>query len=102
MSKYYRGDNLPVVADWKGYTIQVGDVITGAILQRQDEQSEYKVLAEEIVVAQETADKIQIEFSREKMKNTDGEVTVEVRLVTKDNVEMTVQKNIELRKDGIR
>lgn len=102
MAKYYRGDTLPVVASWDGYTIQAGDEITGALLTRETEEDEYKILQELKVTATETADEVQLEFSRELMHEVEGDIVIEVRIVTIGDVEMTVQKIIDLRKDGIR
>ena len=48
------------------------------------------------------ADEVQLEFSREDMHDISGDVILEVRTVTADNVEMTIQKNLSLGKDGLR
>lgn len=102
MAKFYRGDTLPVVASFENRPFQEGDVITGAILQREDEDSEYEVKAEVSVTSEGEADEVQLEFSRSQMHDIDGDCVVEVRLVTNGNVEATLQKPITLRKDGVR
>ena len=102
MAKYYRGDTLPVVASFENRKFQAGDVITGAVLQREDDESEYEVLAQVEVVSTGEADEVQLEFTREQMHDIEGDVVVEVRLVTNGNVEATMQKAITLEKDGVR
>lgn len=100
--KYYRGDTLVVTASFEDRKFQAGDVITGAVMQRADEESEYQVLAETSIESTGEADEVQLEFTREQMYNIDGDVTVEIRLVTNGNVEATLQKEITLERDGIR
>lgn len=102
MAKYYRGDTLPVVASFENRKFQAGDVITGAVLQRDDDESEYEVKAEVSITSTGEADEVQLEFSREQMHDIEGDVVVEVRLVTNGNVEATLQKAITLGKDGVR
>ena len=102
MAKYYRGDTLPVVASFENRKFQAGDVITGAVLQREDDDSEYTIMAETSIVSTGEADEVQLEFSREQMHDIFGDVVVEVRLVTNGNVEATMQKAITLERDGVR
>lgn len=100
--KYFRGDTLPIVASFDNRKFQAGDVITGAILQREDEDSEYEIKAEVSVESTGEADEVQLEFSREQMYDILGDVVVEIRLVTNGNVEATLQKKLTLERDGIR
>ena len=93
-----------MVAKFNNRKFQEGDVITGAILQRDedDEDSEYTVVAETSVISTGEADEVQLEFSREQMHGISGDCVVEIRLVTNGNVEATLQKPLKLGKDGIR
>lgn len=100
--KYFRGDTLPVVASFDNRKFQAGDVITGAILQREDEDSEYEIKAEVSIESTGEADEVQLEFSREQMYDILGDVVVEIRLITNGNVEATLQKKLTLERDGIR
>lgn len=102
MAKIYRGDTLPVVASYEGYKFQPGDTVTAGILQKNESTDEYEVLAEVSLRVNAEADEAQLEFSREDMKNVSGEVTLEVRTVTAGGVEMTIQRELEIRKDGLR
>lgn len=101
MAKNYRGDTLPVVVSYDGYTFQRGDVVTAGILQLND-NGEYDVLKEVSLTVTGEADEAQLEFSREDMHDISGDVVLEVRTVTASNVEMTIQKNLSLGKDGLR
>ena len=71
-------------------------------MQRDDDESEYEVLAEVSVTCTGEADEVQLEFSREQMHDIEGDCVVEVRLVTNGNVEATLQKSITLGRDGVR
>ena len=104
MAKYYRGDTIPVVVSYDGYRFQPGDVVTGAIFIKpeSDEDDLGEALATVEINVLEAGDEVQLEFSREQMHDIAGEVIVEARTVTNGNVEMTVQKNLDLRRDGIR
>ena len=101
MAKNYRGDTLPIVVSYDGYTFKKGDVVTAGILQLNDDE-EYEVLKEVSVTVPSEAEEVQLEFSREDMYEISGEVVLEVRTVTIADVEMTIQKNLSLGKDGLR
>lgn len=100
MAKIYRGDNLPVVASYEGYTFKPGDVVTAGILRQNGE--DYEVLAEVTVEVRSQSDEVQLEFSREKMYDVAGDLVLEVRTVTASDVEMTIQKNLTIERDGLR
>lgn len=104
MAKYYRGDTLPFVVSYEGYRFQPGDVVTGSIFTKpesdEDDLGEALVTVEVNVL--QAGDEVQLDFSREQMHDIADEVIVEARTVTNGNVEMTVQKNLDLRRDGIR
>jgi hypothetical protein len=102
MAKQYRGDTLPVVVSYDGYTFKNGDVVTAGILQLNESTAEYDVLKEVSLTVTGEADEVQLEFSREDMHDIEGDVVLEVRTVTAGNVEMTIQKNLSLGKDGLR
>lgn len=102
MAKNYRGDTLPIVASYDGYTFQKSDTVTAGILQLNEDTEEYEVLKEVSVVVPSEAEEVQLEFSREDMYNISGDVVIEVRTVTAGDVEMTIQKNLSLGKDGLR
>ena len=102
MAKNYRGDTLPVTVSYDGYTFKKGDVVTAGILQLNESTAEYDVLKEVSLTVTGEADEVQLEFSREDMHGIDGDVVLEVRTVTNANVEMTIQKNLSLGKDGLR
>lgn len=102
MAKNYRGDTLPVVVSYEGYTFKKGDVITAGILQLNENTAEYDVLKEVRLEVTGEADEAQLEFSREDMHDISGDVVLEVRTVTAGGVEMTIQKNLSLGKDGLR
>ena len=102
MAKNYRGDTLPVTVSYDGYTFKKGDVVTAGILQLNESTAEYDVLKEVSLTVTGEADEVQLEFSREDMHDIDGDVVLEVRTVTNANVEMTIQKNLSLGKDGLR
>lgn len=102
MAKQYRGDTLPVVVSYDGYIFQKGDVVTAGILQLNESTAEYDVLKEVSLTVTGEADEVQLEFSREDMHDIEGDVVLEVRTVTNANVEMTIQKNLSLGKDGLR
>lgn len=102
MAKNYRGDTLPIVASYDGYTFQKGDMVTAGILQLNEDTEEYEVLQEVSVVVSAEAEEVQLEFSREKMHDISGDIVIEVRTVTAGDVEMTIQKNLSLGKDGLR
>lgn len=102
MAKNYRGDTLPIVASYDGYTFQKGDMVTAGILQLNEDTEEYEVLQEVSLVVPAEAEEIQLEFSREEMHDISGDVVIEVRTVTAGDVEMTIQKNLSLGKDGLR
>lgn len=99
--KNYRGDTLPVVISYEGYTFKEGDVVTAGII-RENEKGELEVLKSVSVTVTGDCDKVQLEFSREDMHDIDGKVILEGRTVTAGGVEMTVQKSLDLRKDGLR
>lgn len=101
MAKNYRGDNLPVVAKYDGYLFNVGDVVTAGILRLND-KDEYDVLKKVSVEVRGQCEEVQLEFSREDMQDISGDVIIEVRTVTANNVEMTAQKKLQLGKDGLR
>ena len=71
-------------------------------MQLNESTEEYEVLKEVSVTVPSEADEVQLEFSREDMYDVDGDVVLEVRTVTAGDVEMTIQKNLSLRKDGVR
>ena len=102
MAKQYRGDTLPVLVSYDGYTFKKGDVVTAGILQLNEETEEYEVLKEVSVTVPSEAEEVQLEFSREDMYEISGDVVLEVRTVTAGDVEMTIQKNLSLGKDGLR
>lgn len=102
MAKQYRGDTLPVVVSYDGYTFKKGDVITAGILQLNETTEEYDVLKEVSIEVPSEAEEAQLEFSREDMHDISGDVVLEVRTVTAGGVEMTLQKNLSLGKDGLR
>lgn len=93
---------MPVVASYENYKFQKGDVVTAGILQLNESTEEYEVLKEVSVIVPSEADEVQLEFSREDMFEIDGDVILEVRTVTAGDVEMTIQKNLSLGKDGLR
>lgn len=97
MAKAYRGDTLPIVVSYDGYKFQEGDVVTAGIFD-----SGWNKLAEKSLTVAGECDKVQIEFSREDMYEVLGKVTIEIRTVTTSNLEMTIQKEIELKEDGLR
>ena len=104
MAKYYRGDTLPFVVSYEGYRFQPGDVVTGSIFTKpesdEDDLGEALITVEVNVL--QAGDEVQLEFSREQMHDIADEVIVEARTVTNGNVEMTVQKELDLGRDGIR
>ena len=100
--KFYRGDTFVVTASYDGYTIGPGDVITAGIFQKNGDDEEYTLLKEVSITATDSADEVQLEFSREDMKDIEGDLMVEVRTVTASDTEMTIQKEINLGKDGLR
>ena len=102
MAKNYRGDNLPVTVSYEGYKFKKGDVVTAGILQLNEDTEEYEVLKEVSITVTGEADEVQLEFSREDMHDISGDVVVEVRTVIENNFEMTIQKNLTLRRDGLR
>lgn len=103
MAKYYRGDTLPIVASYDGYTFKKGDIITAGIFAQPEGDEEFgEPLAKVSVTVKEDGDEIQLEFTREQMHDIDDEVVIEVRTVTAGNVEMTMQKTLDLRRDGLR
>lgn len=102
MAKFYRGDTLPVTASYDGYKFQPGDVITAGILQKNEDTGEYTVLKQVSVTARAEGDEVQLEFSREDMHDISGDLTIEIRVVTAGDVEMTIQKKITIEKDGVR
>ncbi len=102
MAKYYRGDTLPVVASYDGYRFKPGDVVTAGILKRDDEESDYNLLAEVSLTVTSEADKVQLEFSREQMHDIEGDVVCEVRTVMANGVEMSIQKSLTIGRDGLR
>lgn len=102
MAKNYRGDTLPIVASYDGYTFQKGDTVTAGILRSNEDTEEYDVLKEVSVVVQSEAEEVQLEFSREDMYDISGDIVIEIRTVTAGGVEMTIQKNLSLGKDGLR
>jgi hypothetical protein len=99
--KYYRGDTLPVVISYEGYTFKAGDVVTAGIIRERDD-GELEKLKEVSVTVTGECDAVQLEFSREDMYDIDGKVILEGRTVTAGDVEMTVQKTLNLGKDGLR
>ena len=101
MATYFRGDTLPVVAHYEGYTFQQGDVVTAGILRLNDNR-EFDVLKEVSVTVTGECEEVQLEFSREDMYDISGEITLEVRTVTVNDVEMTIQSKLQLGKDGLR
>lgn len=101
MSKYYRGDTLPVTVSYDGYTFQEGDVVMAGILQLND-NAEYEVLKKISSTVTGECEEVQLEFSREDMYDISGDVILEVRTVTKGDVEMTIQKSLTFGKDGLR
>ena len=103
MAKYYRGDTLPIVASYEGYTFKEGDIITCAIFEAVDTETADlgEALATITTTVLSSADEVQLEFSREQMHDIAGEVIIEVRTVS-GNTEMTIQKTLDLRRDGIR
>ena len=102
MANYYRGDTLPVVAKYKGYTFQPGDVVTVGVLQLDEDTEEYTVKASKSLTVEAQADEVQLELTRQDMHDIDGKVVIEVRTVTPENVEFSIQKDLTLRKDGLR
>lgn len=102
MAKNYRGDTLPIVASYDGYTFQEGDTVTAGILQLNEDTEEYEVLKEVSLVVPASVEEVQLEFSREDMYDISGDVVIEVRTVTVSGVEMTIQKNLSLERDGLR
>lgn len=102
MAKNYRGDTLPIVASYDGYTFQKGDTVTAGILQLNEDTEEYEVLKKVSLIVPSEAEEVQLEFSREDMYDISGDVVIEVRTVTAGNVEMTIQKDLSLGKDGLR
>ena len=102
MAKNYRGDTLPVTVSYEDYKFKKGDVVTAGILQLNENTEEYDVLKEVSIEVLSEAEEVQLEFSREDMHDISGDVVLEVRTVTAGNVEMTIQKNISLGKDGLR
>lgn len=102
MAKNFRGDTLPIVASYDDYTFQKGDVVTAGILQLSEDTEEYEVLKEVSLVVPSEAEEVQLEFSREDMYDISGDIVIEVRTVTAGDVEMTIQKNLSLERDGLR
>lgn len=101
MAKLYRGDTLPVTVSYDGYTFKEGDVVTAGILQLND-NNEYEVLKEISLTVTGECEEVQLEFSRGDMYDISGDVILEVRTVTKGDVEMTIQKSLSFGKDGLR
>lgn len=102
MAKYYRGDTFPITVSYDGYTFKPGDVVTGGILQENEETEEYDVLAQITTTITGECEAVQLEFSREDMYEVSGKVVLEIRTVTVNNIEMTIQKELEFGKDGLR
>lgn len=91
-----------MVASYENYKFQKDDVVTAGILKLNETTEEYEVLKEVSVTVPSEAEEVQLEFSREDMFDIDGDVILEVRTVTAGDVEMTIQKSLILRKDGVR
>lgn len=102
MAKNYRGDTLPVTVSYDGYKFKKGDVVTAGILRLNEDTEEYEVLKEVSITVPGEADEVQLEFSREDMHDIEGDVVVEARTIVSDSMEMTIQKNLTLRRDGLR
>ena len=102
MAKNYRGDTLPVTVSYEGYKFKKGDVVTAGILRLNEDTEDYEVLKEVTLEVPGEADEVQLEFSREDMHDIDGDVVVEARTIVSDSMEMTIQKNLTLRRDGLR
>lgn len=103
MAKIYRGDTFPFTVAFDGYTFQAGDVITASFMSKTEEDdAEYTKLKTIEYTVQNECEKVQLEFSREDMYDISGDVVLEVRVVTTSGVEMTVQKEYSIGKDGIR
>lgn len=102
MAKNYRGDTLPVTVSYDGYKFKKGDVVTAGILRLNEDTEDYEVLKEVTLEVTGEADEVQLEFSREDMHDIDGDVVVEARTIVSDSMEMTIQKNLTLRRDGLR
>lgn len=105
MAKIYRGDTFPFTVKFDGYTFQSGDVITASFMSKEDEEeedTEYTILKTIDYTVQNKCEEVQLEFSREDMYDISGDVVLEVRVVTTSDIEMTVQKEYSIGKDGIR
>ncbi len=102
MAKYYRGDTFPITVTYDGYTFRAGDVVTAGIIQKEDDEDEYKILTQISVEVTGDCEEVQLEFSREDMHEVSGKVILEVRTVTANNCEMTIQKELDFGKDGLR
>lgn len=105
MAKIYRGDTFPFTVAFDGYTFQAGDVITASFMSKEDEEeedTEYTILKTIDYTVQNECEEVQLEFSREDMYDISGDVVLEVRVVTTSDIEMTVQKEYSIGKDGIR
>lgn len=97
MASYFRGDTFPVVVKYSNYTFQEGDVVTVAIFDK-----EWNTLAEQELVITGECEEVQVELSREQMHDVLGECVVEARTVTTSNLEMTIQREVDFKEDGLR
>ena len=102
MATNFRGDTLPVTVKYDGYKFQKGDVVTAGILQLNESTDEYEVLTKVSLTVTGEADEAQLEFSREDMHDIAGDVVLEIRTVTAGDIEMTIQKELSLERDGLR
>lgn len=95
--KYFRGDTFPVTASYKGYKFQNGDEVTVGIFDEN-----FNKLTEKSLTVTGECDEVQLELSRKDMYNVFGKCTVEIRTITTSGMEMTIQKEIEFKEDGLR
>lgn len=97
MAKYFRGDTLPVVVSYDGYKFKRGDNVTVGVFS-EDMARKY---AEVSVDVTSECDEVQVELSREDTREMLGNCVLEARTIS-GNTEMTIQKEIEFKEDGLR
>lgn len=103
MAKIYRGDTFPFTVSFEDYTFKTGDVITASFMSKgEEDNAEHTILKTIEYIVQNECEKVQLEFSREDMYDISGNVVLEARVITSTGIEMTVQKEYSIGKDGIR
>lgn len=97
MAKVFRGDTLPVMVKYKNYEMDKGDKVTIGIF---DENMQKKI--EKTIEIQDKCSSIQIELSREETHDLLGKCIIEARLITRFNMESTIQTKINFKEDRLR